>query len=322
MALAVDTMNAYLKEKAITDGFVQQALTSRPFLDKMVKGGAHINKRGGKEVLVDLEYDLAGEFKAWSGVGDYNITQTTNETATEGKFPWGFYVGTDYISYKKWLEVEDSEDAIAKFAERRLSSLADKVGRGMELNLFSAYDGTSHTVFGLPDIISDSDPANYPAGLGDIAVADMPNWKAFMATYDSTKDLAKQMFSLWQKVTYYSGKPKILVTTMDILNVFAEQNYDKSGYLVADKIALDAGFDAGASFNGVPFVVSDQMPAGTIYFINTDYLKLVTHPAADFKSSGWKEISNTNPDKVNTTTVVYSLVCSKRNAQAAITGIS
>jgi len=320
MALAIDTLNSVIKAKPITDGFVSQIYTQNPFLDFMRKGKSFISIKA-HDIRATLLYNQPNTFGAWSGSGTISLP-SDYEALTEAVFDWGFYVGKDKITFKQWQTQEKTEDAILDFAQMRLINLANSISMAMEANLFAEYDGSAHTVFGIPDIVSTTDPTNYAAGLGNIKVADLPMWKAQTATYSSTDSLAEQMYSMLLDIKSAGGSPKIIITGKASFMKYVKENYNKSGYLVQDQIPMNLGFKSGASFQGIPLVMSEHVASGTMYFLDTDYLKLVVHPDANFKSTGWKQVAVNNLDLVNLTTLTYALICSKRNAQGVITGIS
>ncbi len=320
MALAIDTLNSVIKAKPITDGFVSQVYTQSPFLDFMRKGKAFVSRRV-HDIRATLLYNQPNTFGAWSGSGTISLP-SDYEALTEAVYNWGFYVGKDLITYKQWQTQEKTEDAILDFAQMRLTNLANSISKAMEANLFAEYDGSNHTVFGIPDIVSTTDPTNYAAGLGNIKVADLSLWKTQTATYSSTDSLAEQMYSMLLDIKDAGGDTKIIITDKDALMKYAKENYDKSGFLVQDRIPMSLGFKSGSSFQGIPIVMSDNVASGTMYFLDTDYLKLVVHPDANFKSTGWKQVAVNDLDLVNLTTLTYALICSKRNAQGVITGIS
>jgi hypothetical protein len=323
MALGIDTLNAYLKIKPITDGFVNQVITQSPFLNLMKKGKAFVTKAGGDYIKVSLNYALskdATSFQSWDGSTEITLP-TDYSFATEGKYKWGYWVAKDLITYKQWMEQEKTEDSIADFAKNRLDNMAMNISREMETQLFTAYDGSS-TSFGIPDIAKTTDPANYATGLGDITVANGSWWAAHSETYASASTLVKQMYHMLNHLSVYSSTPTLIVTTQAVFEHFADEAFDKSGYLVHDEIPLKLGFKAGASFNGIPVVWSDQCTAETMYFLNTDYLKLVIHPDANFKSTGWQQVSTTNLNYLALTTLSYNLVCSNRAAQGLLITIN
>jgi len=326
MSLFQDTLNSFLKIKSITDGFVQQAVTASPFLDIMKKGKAFVTKMGGDYVKVGLEYALNTSFAAWDGEGAITLPtkgQYLSEFVTEGRYKWGYHVAQDLITYKQYMEQEKAEDSIESFAKSRLSNMADAIGRSMETNLFTAYNGSTYTAFGIPDIVRATNPANYATyGLGDIDIGDMPLWKSDIDIYTSAQTLARQMFHMINSLAYNYGTPDLIVTTQDVFEIFADEAYQKAGYLVRDEIPLKLGFQTGGSFNAIPVVYSDKCTSGYMYFLNTKYLKLVVHPEANFKSTGWQQVATNNLDLLALTTLTYNLVCSNRAAQGALTGIS
>jgi len=321
MALPTNTLNSYLKVKSITDGFINQVITQSPFLDLMRKGKAFVTKAGGDYIKVSLNYALNTTFAAWSGAGAVTSTTGLTAYATEGQYKWGYFYARDLLTYKQWMEQEKTQDSIEDFAKNRLSNMADGISRSMETQLFTAYDGST-TAFGIPDIVNTGNPSSYGTGLGDIAVADGSWWASHSETYSSSSTLVKQMFHMLNHLSVYGSTPDLIVTTQAIFEHFADEAYEKAGYLVHDEIPLKLGFKSGGSFNGCPVVWSDQCTAQTMYFLNTKYLKLVVHPEANFESTGWQQMATNNLDLLALVTIAYNVVCSNRAAQGLLITIN
>lgn len=92
----------------------------------------------------------------------------------------------------------------------------------------------------------------------------------------------------WGLATYGAAHPKLICTTQALFNgvwnrIQPQQRFPQGA--VAEELAK-IGFNV-IMFNGVPLTVDQTCPAGTMYGLNTDFVKLVAHEArADLEVEG------------------------------------
>ena len=325
MALTIDTLNALVKEKSIIKGFVNQIYQYNPLMDFLKKGKSLVDVKGGKRIMVGLEYGTVSG-TTWSGVGEIPTPQNRPEIATEAWFDWAFYNMPVKITYKEWMLVERGAYTLEDFAKKILDRMAKGAANDFEKYFFMNYStAANRPVFGLHQLISNTDATDgsNTVKVGDISVNDESWWVSHVFTYDATAGLIKNMFKVLDTLTYKWGKPDLILTSQDIYEAYAFTSYDKGSFQIRDEFATKLGFQVGASFDGIPIIFStDPAVAGKMYFINSDYIKFVVHPEADFKLSEFKQISTTNYDYVAMIDTIYSLVVSNRNAHAVLTGIT
>jgi len=335
MALTIDTLNALVKEKSITDGLISQVYEYNPLLKYFKEGKALVDVSGGRRVMASIEYGSMQGYN-WSGAGEIPSASNRPEFATEAWFDWAFYNAASKIPYREWILVEKGAYTVYDFAKKTLDILARSVAQDFEKKFFQSWNsatsiatGHNQKVFGLHQLISDTDDLKdaadntTPIYVGDIKISDLPQWKSHVFTYDAAKPLIANLMHAVNTLTYKWGKPDMILTSQAIYEAYCEDAYNKSGFLVRDEIATSLGFGVGASFNGIPLVFSED-PAlnNTIYLLNSKYIKFVVHPDVNFKLSPWKQISTTNYDYLATMDTTYSMVITNRNAQGKITGVS
>jgi hypothetical protein len=334
MALTIDTLNSLVKEKSIIEGLVSQVYEYNPLMKYFKNGKALVDVSGGRRIMVSIEYgNINGN--NWSGAGEIPTGSDRPEFATEAWYDWAFYNASSKIPYKEWVLVEKGAYTVYDFAKKILDILARSVSQDFEKKFFQPWNsattiapGHNQKVFGLHQLVTDTDnlkdaaDGTTPIYVGDIKISDLPVWKSPVFTYDTNGTLVSNLMHAVNTMTYKWGKPDIALTSQAIYEKYCEDAYNKSAFLIKDEVATSLGFAVGASFNGIPFVFSeDPALANTIYLLNSNYLKFVVHPDVNFKLSPWKQISTTNYDYLATMDVAYSLVVSNRNAQAKIVGV-
>jgi|GEM_PF-3392336 len=334
MALTIDTLNTLVKEKSVMEGFVNQIYEYNPLLKYFKEGKALVDVSGGNRIMVAIEYGNIQGYN-WSGIGEIPTSSYRPEFATEAWFDWAFYNASSKIPYREWVLVEKGSYTVYDYAKKVLDILARSVAKDFEAKFFQPWNsevtiavGNNQKVFGLHQIVHNADDLKdakdntTPIYVGDIRIADLPQWSSHVFTYDNTKSLIMNLMHAVNTLTYKWGKPDLILTSQSIYEAYCEDAYNKSGFLVRDEVATKLGFQVGASFNGIPLVFSEN-PAlnGNIYLLNSKYLKFVVHPDVNFKLSPWQQISTTVYDYIATMDTAYSLVVSNRNAQGKIKNI-
>jgi len=316
MALTYDTLNSFMKNfpDIIRDNVVKNVPLVKWALQH------EMGQRDGNKIEVGIRFATPG-ITAFNGTTDtFTISQT--ETHTKAVYQWGFYYHTEAIYWRDWQAAKNNKNSIANIAVERGEAMKDGVMTGLEAELFAVYDGTTHTFNGLPDIVSTSDPTNQASGLGGIAVADAPWWKANSVAYDSSAgDLRHFMSSMVRQLSVAPfGKPDLIITTGDIYDKYYDEIASKQGFL-GSKIP-DYGFDSVIPFQGIPLTWSEHCPSGTMYFLNSKFMHLKIHPDDFIKISPWEKKSTTDPTLVSTVTLSAQMIVSARKALGIITSIS
>ena len=331
--LTITTLNALVKEKPITKGFVEQVYTYTPILNHFKEGKAMYTVKGGNRIMASIQFgNLVGKNWTGSGVVVDPTTLTRPAIASEAWYDWAFYNNASIIPYKEWLLVQKGAYTLKDYAKMILKKLAESTARDFEGKFFNAWNSSAtipNKVFGLSQLIhavdglKDANDNSTPIYVGDVKISELPEWKSQVDAYDTTKSLILNLMHSVNTVTHKWGKPTLILTSQAIYEEYCEDAYDKSGYLVKDEIATKLGFSVGASFNGIPFVFSEDTALnGNIYMFNNNYLKFVVHPDANFKLSPWTQVSTTNYDYIALEDTTYSMIVSNRAALVKITGVT
>ena len=337
MASILDTFNSIIQLKPVTDGFVNQIYENNPLLRIFRDGKAKQTVGGGDRIEVGLRYaNVTGNH--WSGRG--NIVDPTalpyvGDGSNKGslglaKYDWSFFNAPLRIPFDKWLLVQKGRYTIEDFAKIQLEDMAQGIARQFEALLFTKYGyktdnsttDANKKSFGIQEIVSDTHPSGHL--VGDVDEASDTWWKSYVVTYDPATPLTKQIHKVVNHMANNYGVPDIIIASEDLYLRYCDEAYDKSGYTIRDEVATKLGFQAGASFNGIPFVqsVAPNTPTNSIFFINTYHIKFVTDPEYNFKLSDFKDVSTTNYDKIAMLDTVWSIICDNRSAFAVLTGIS
>ncbi len=86
-----------------------------------------------------------------------------------------------------------------------------------------------------------------------------------------------------------NAKPDLVVTTQTIWNRWWERTQPSQRFGSED--IKEVGMDV-IRFNGADVVVDSHVPASTVYFLNTTYIRLILHTQRVFAFTGWKYPTN------------------------------
>jgi hypothetical protein len=288
-----------------------------------------LKQNGGANIDISLEYAggalATGYHKGTTPNTNTNDASTNPEFITTAKAPWKHLKAHVWMSYIDDLK-NAAEGQIIDLAAAKMKA-AEKVLRKELLDqIFAAAADGDDYISGLPDAIINTDPSFPTGGFEGITVSDGSWWKAVIATYDhATESLVTKMQNAFDSCQIYGDSeddmPDLIVTTQAVYEEYLEEALQKTGILrdTGEKTA-DLGF-VGATFAGgtVPVIWDPRCIANKMYFLNRDYLQLLTHSRDDFEiGEGWTTISGSR-DIECTVYWTGNLICSKRAALSVLT---
>lgn len=290
MALSWSTITATTREvfvkKLVDNIYDESALLKILMMDESVK------MVGGRKVVEPIKYAKTTAVGAYSGYDTFDMTPPDHITAAE--FNWGRYYATVSISGEEEDE-NKGEAAVLNLLSEKVDdarmALKDKLGDDI-------YAGTdTKGIIGLASAVDSADT------YGGIAVADFSGWAAGedSTSYtraqleDSSQDnYIHKLFQAADRSCLHLGRqPNLIVTTPLIWDIYestlaAQQRFLKTKR--GQKIA-DAGFDV-LEWRSRPVVKDEKCTAGSVFFLNTEFMKLRIDPNKNFKFTGFKEPTN------------------------------
>jgi hypothetical protein len=88
-------------------------------------------------------------------------------------------------------------------------------------------------------------------------------------------------------------------------------------YRVTNNKLADAGFQ-NQTFKGIPMIWSPDCANTRMYFLNTNFLKLVVDPMLDFDMTSWKEIPAQPGDRAAQIVSCLQLTTNRRRVQGVM----
>lgn len=312
MALTYDQITA-ITEKYFVPKLANNVYDSNALLKKM---------RGEMELIDGGEKILAPIIKSKPGSGgyfsDFDVLDTTpTDDITSASFDWKQL--HEPIKVSRTQELKNNGDR-AKIklvaAKMQIAELAMK--ENLALGLFS--DGSATTgamsakqLTGLRAILSTS------STYGGIAVADLAEW---IATVDNNSSVDRALtLSLMQTtqghVTFDEQKPNTITCPQAVFDVFWSllQPHQR----LASEEAARIGF-VQALYNGVDVMVDSHQEAGTMYFLNLNFLKLYVHRLENMRFDKLTQIE-TQAATLGRIFWAGNLVCNGRRYQGKLDDI-
>lgn len=267
--------------KEIADNFS----THNALYRRMAKKGKTREESGGYSIVQPLEYAANGTYQRYSGFDVLNVAQSDVFTAAE--FNWR-QIAINVVSSGYELRVNAGPQRIANLAKSRIKNAIHTFGNQFSADMYS--DGTlTNQIDGLQKIVADTN-TNTVGGINagtwafwqntvQSAAAPLQGGGAIVpsATAGIMESL---MLPLLIALTRNNDKPDLIVSSNDYYQFFEGGQVSIKRYV--DKELADAGF-MSLSYHGIPVVFDgvSGMPGAHMYFLNTNYLELVTHSEAN-----------------------------------------
>ncbi|MGE0629576.1 MAG: phage major capsid protein [Hyphomicrobiaceae bacterium] len=280
---------------------------------RLKKKGQITKVSGGYEIVKPLDYAENSTYQRYSGFDTLNIS--ASDVLSAARYDW-MQAAINITSSGRELRMNAGEEAIFSLARARVKNAIRTAANNMSVDLYS--DGAlSNQMGGLQHILTNDGTGT----VGGIIAGTYTWWKNqfFEATATVTKSNIKGfMNSLWLLTTRGTDSTDLIVSTIDFFSAYWESLQDLQRYASAD--TAEAGFTALKYVNAdvIHDVNSNATSTGKrMYFLNTDYLDLTVHSAAN-----WTQLEDRI--SVNQDAVVIpllwmgNLVCSNRARQGVL----
>lgn len=265
------------------------ALTKKKYLPKLVDNffNSHAllallrqkayEKWTGHKIVEPLIYGELSGVTSYSGYDTVTYDQNTPITAAE--FDWKHLVAP--IIWPKTDEVQNyGSDVQVKNAIKAKMQVAElSLKKQFASQLYG--DGTGNSgkdITGLGAMISTT------GVYGGIDRATYAWWKAVVYSNGGTARplTTRLMRKMFLEISDGSDQPDIIITTDKLWNRYGEMAEGKLTLTNKNsRMLADLGFQV-LEFMGKPIVADKDCPAGEMYFLNLDYVKLRYSPIANF----------------------------------------
>ena len=277
----------------------------------MKRRGNMMTEDGGLTIACPLDYAENSTYQRYSDWDTLNISASDVISAAE--YQWR-QVAINVVASGRELRINSGGSRIVNLAKARIKNALRTFNNNFSSDMYSA--GTlTNQVNGLQALVAD-------AGTGTVGGIDSSTWTFWQnkvrdasdesVTVSATTIENQMMLPLWLELDRGpDDHPDLIV--MD--NVYY-QYFEGSQVSIKrhnDRSSADAGFVA-LKYKGADVLYDSDVPASHMYFLNTEYLKLVVHKDADLEQV--EEQRPVNQDGVVIPILwMGNLVCSNRAQQ-------
>lgn len=313
MALNFDELSATTYKnyrKTLADN-VMKKIALYSFLKK--HGGIE-RKKGGLKLVEPLMYGLNSTFKSYSGYDTLDTTPQAGISAAE--FDWKNLAVSITIS-KEEEDTNSGESRIINLLKSKIDQAEKTYTLRFNEMLFG--DGTGNSgkdLYGLNYFV---DPTPATGTVGGIDAATYTWWRnqqATCATF-STLGLAS-MRNMFNKCSRNGDTPKFIITDQETFENYESfmTTIERINFSKGAGLAGDLGFEH-LTFKGLPMVWDTYCAAKTMYFLNTDYLKVVVDSGTDFNMTEWRTPVN---QMAKTAHILFrgQMICNNRQLQGRL----
>lgn len=282
--------------------------TARPLTYWLSDKGRIRMESGGTKIVEQLIYGQNDTVKSYSGYETLSLTPQEGISAAE--YDWKQYGASIAISGIEEAK-NNGEHAIINLLEAKIMQAEESLREGFNVMFFGDGTGNSGKNWnGLGNIV---ESGNTVGGIDSSAVGN-EFWRSYEENTAGALTLA-QMATAYNSVSVGNDHPDVILTTQTLFEKYESLLQPQLRY--TDTKTADAGFQ-NLLFKSAPIMYDVHAPAGTMFFLNSKYLKLVGHTDKWFSQTEF--VRPENQDARFALIMCYgNLVCSNRKKQGKLT---
>lgn len=296
------------------DKLTDNVFTARPLTYWLSDKGRIRTESGGTKIVEQLIYGQNDTVKSYSGYETLSLTPQEGITAAE--YDWKQYGASIAISGIEEAK-NNGEHAIINLLEAKIMQAEESLREGFNKMFFANGTGNSGKDWnGLGNLI---ERGNTVGGI-DSSVVTAPGvvgnefWNSYEENTAGALTLL-QMATAYNSVSVGNDHPDLILTTQTLFEKYESLLQPQLRY--TDTKTAEAGFQ-NLLFKGAPIMYDVHAPSGTMFFINSKYLKLVGHSDKWFAQTDF--VRPENQDARFALIMCYgNLVCSNRAKQGKLT---
>jgi hypothetical protein len=290
------------------DKLTDNVFTARPLTYWLMDKGRIRTESGGTKLVEQLIYGENSTVKSYSGYETLSLTPQEGITAAE--YDWKQYAASIAISGIEEAK-NNGEHAIIDLLEAKIMQAEESLREGFNQMFFGNGTGNSGKDWnGLGNLV---ESGNTVGGIDSSAVGN-EFWRSYEENTAGALTLL-QMATAYNSVSVGNDHPDVILTTQTLFEKYESLLQPQLRY--TDTKTADAGFQ-NLLFKSAPIMYDVHAPAGTMFFLNSKYIKLVGHSDKWFKQTDF--VRPENQDARFALIMCYgNLVISNRAKQGKLT---
>jgi hypothetical protein len=296
------------------DKLTDNVFTARPLTYWLSSRDRIRMESGGVKIVEQLMYGQNSTVGVYSGYDTISLTPQEGISAAE--YDWKQYAASIVISGIEEAK-NNGEHAIINLLESKIMQAEESMREGFNQMFFG--DGTDtlgpagsnsgKTWNGLENLVSD-------VAVGGINPATSGNefWESYVEDTAGALSLI-DMSTGYNSVSVGNDHPDMVLTTQTLFEKYESLLQPQLRY--TDATTADAGFQ-NLLFKSAPVMYDVHAPSGTMYFLNSKYIKLVGHSDKWFAQTDF--VRPENQDARMALVLCYgNLIVSNRAKQGKLT---
>ena len=270
---------------------------------------------GGYQIVRPLDYQNNSTFQRYSGFDTLNIN--ASDVLTSAQYEW-VQSAINVVSSGRELRMNSGREQIISLAAARTKNAMRTAANYMSIDLYSS-GALANQMGGLAAIIT-TDGTGTVGGINSATYSFWANQYLELSGTNtwSKSNIKGEMNKLWLTTVRGNDKPDLVIFSHDFYSAYWESLQDNQRWTNNDNAN-----SATAGFASLKYVTADVIfdsntnfstTAERGYFINSDYLELVSHRDANWTTMDEK--ASVNQDGVVIPVLwMGQLVCSNRARQ-------
>lgn len=253
---------------------------------------------GGSKIVEELEY---GEGDTYWYTGYDTLTFNNPQLFTAAAYEMKLLAAPIGCSGEELLK-NSGKERVIDLMEAKIKNAEKSLANQMSVGIYS--DGTGNSgkqLTGLKALVAD-DPTSGTVGGINRATSGNEFWRNYAKSFGTaltTSTIYGAMNDAYLACSRGSDKPDLIVADDTLYGIYEGSLVAQQRFVNA-KLA-EAGFE-NLKFKGADVIydggIGGKCPAGHMYFLNTEYLKLRPHRERNFKLIGDRERVAINQDAV------------------------
>ena len=291
------------------DKLTDNVFTARPLTYWLMDKGRIQTESGGTKIVEQLIYGQNSTVASYSGYETLSLTPQDGISAAE--YDWKQYGASIAISGIEEAK-NNGEHAIINLLEAKIMQAEESLREGFNQMFYADGTGNSGKNWnGLGNLV---EYGNTVGGINS-ATAGNEYWRSYEENTAGALTLL-QMATAYNTTSVGNDHPDVILTTQTLFEKYESLLQPQLRY--TDTKTADAGFQ-NLLFKSAPIMYDVHCTAGTMYFLNSKYIKLVGHSDKWFAQTDF--VRPENQDARFALIMCYgNLVTSNRKKQGKLTG--
>jgi len=304
-SLLSTTLNAYRKK------LEDNIFLSNPLIAWLYGKNRKETQTGGYKIVEPLMYGKNSTAGWYSG---YDLLDTTpQEGISAAEFDWKQGAVSISISRKEERQNAESETRILNLLKAKITQGEESLREEMDEAAFLDGTADSNSIIGLALMVDSA------GTYGNIARTSNSWWSS---TETASGSFASQglsdMRTTYNSISKGNIHPDLILTNQTVFEYY--ENVLQPQERFTDTKVADGGFQ-NLKFKGATMMYDDYCQSGTMYFLNSNYLRLVVESGTDLITTPFVKPENQDA-KVAQILWMGALTASNCQRQGKMTGIS